>query len=215
MKIKKLGHCCLVVEVNGKRIMTDPGSYTVKEQAQEKNVDLILITHEHGDHLHIESLQEIIKNNPNVKIITNAGVGKLLDEAGLKYEVLKNKTAKDILGVELEAHDCKHEEIFKEIGQVQNTGYFIGRKLFYPGDAISNASYLPHRRNNIREQKFWRGGEILLYIYSRPGYDICEGARRAQVVFQITLYPSGFFPCESGLGEGEGFLASDQCVQNR
>lgn|SRR3989338_2082079 len=138
MKIKKLGHCCLVVEVNGKRIMTDPGSYTVKEQAQEKNVDLILITHEHGDHLHIESLQEIIKNNPNVKIITNAGVGKLLDEAGLKYEVLKNKTAKDILGVELEAHDCKHEEIFKEIGQVQNTGYFIGRKLFYPGDAFYN-----------------------------------------------------------------------------
>jgi len=138
MKIKKLGHCCLIIEVNGKRIMTDPGSYTVEEQAREKNIDLILITHEHGDHIHIESLKKILINNPNVKIITNEGVGKLLNGAGIKYEVLENKNPKDFLGIELEAHDCKHEEIFEDLGQVQNTAYFIGQKLFYPGDAFYN-----------------------------------------------------------------------------
>ena len=41
MKIKKLGHCCLVIETNGKKIMTDPGSYTVGEQTKEKNIDVI------------------------------------------------------------------------------------------------------------------------------------------------------------------------------
>lgn len=138
MKIKKLGHCCLIIEENGKRIMTDPGSYTVREQAQEKNIDLILITHEHGDHLHVESLREVVKNNPRAKIITNAGVGKLLDETQIKYEILPDKIGTDVLGVGLEAHDCKHEEIFEEIGQVQNTGYFIGKRLFYPGDAYYN-----------------------------------------------------------------------------
>ena len=138
MKIKKLGHCCLIIEENGKRIMTDPGSYTVVEQVQEKNIDLILITHEHGDHLHIESLKEVIKNNPNAKIITNAGVGKLLSEAGIQYEVLENKVATEVLGIELEAHDCKHEEIFEDFGQVENTGFFIGKRLFYPGDAFYN-----------------------------------------------------------------------------
>ena len=40
--------------------------------------------------------------------------------------------------MELEAHDCKHEEIFEEIGQVQNTGYFIDKRLFYPGDSFYN-----------------------------------------------------------------------------
>ncbi len=118
--------------------MTDPGSYTVEEQAQEKNIDLVLITHEHPDHFHVESLKEIIKNNPNVKIITNDGVGKLLDGAGISYEVLENKIAKEILGIELEAHDCRHEEIFEELGQVKNTGFFIGKRLFYPGDAFYN-----------------------------------------------------------------------------
>ena len=101
MKIKKLGHCCLIIEENGKRIMTDPGSYTIEEQKKEKNIDLIIISHEHGDHLHIESLQEVIKNNPNVKIITNAGVGKLLDEVGIGYEILEDKKLTEVAGVEL------------------------------------------------------------------------------------------------------------------
>ena len=138
MKIKKLGHCCLVIEINGTRIMTDPGSYTLEDQVKEKNIDLILITHEHADHFHIESLQQILKNNSRAKIITNNGVGKLLASEGIEYEVLENKISKNISGVELEAHDCKHEEIFEEIGQVQNTGFFIEKKLFYPGDAFYN-----------------------------------------------------------------------------
>src|SRR3989344_2221179 len=138
MKITKLGHCCLVIETSGKKIMTDPGSYTVGEQIREKNIDLILITHEHGDHIHLESLKEILKNNPNAKIITNNGVGRLLEEAGIRYEVLENKVAREIIGVGLEAHDCKHEEIFEELGQVQNTGYFISSRLFYPGDSLYN-----------------------------------------------------------------------------
>ena len=28
MKITKLGHCCLVIEEKGLKILTDPGSYT-------------------------------------------------------------------------------------------------------------------------------------------------------------------------------------------
>lgn len=138
MKIRKLGHCCLVIETDGKKIMTDPGSYTVEKQSKEFGIDLVLITHEHGDHLHIESLKNVLANNPKAKVITNEGVGKLLREAGIEYEVLKNKITQEISGVELEAHDCKHEEIFEEFGQVQNTGYFIDKRLFYPGDSFYN-----------------------------------------------------------------------------
>jgi L-ascorbate metabolism protein UlaG (beta-lactamase superfamily) len=138
MKIQKLGHCCLIIEAHGKKILTDPGTYTVEDQSKVLGIDLVLISHEHPDHFHVESLREIIKNNPNVKIITNNGVGKLLAEVGIKYEVLSDKTSQEVMGVELEAHDCKHEEIFEEIGQVENTSYFIDKRLFYPGDAFYN-----------------------------------------------------------------------------
>jgi L-ascorbate metabolism protein UlaG (beta-lactamase superfamily) len=138
MKIKKLGHCCLVVEVNGKRIMTDPGSFTVGEQIKEKNIDLILITHEHQDHLHIDSLKEIIRNNPNVKIITNNSVGKLLRETRIRFEILENGKELKFKEIHIEAHGNDHAFIRTGVNPPQNTGYFIDKKLFYPGDALTN-----------------------------------------------------------------------------
>lgn len=145
MKIKKLGHCCLVIEENGKKIMTDPGSYTVEEQIKEKNIDIILITHEHQDHLHVDSLKSVLLNNPNAVVITNSGVGGILDENGAKYQKLENGQSREFSGVFLEAYGDKHAEIYKEFGQVQNTGYFIGKNLFYPGDAFTN----PHKKIDI------------------------------------------------------------------
>ena len=47
MKIKKLGYCCLVVETNCKKIMIDPGSSTTEEHEKERDIDLILISHQH------------------------------------------------------------------------------------------------------------------------------------------------------------------------
>ncbi|OGI57117.1 hypothetical protein A3B85_03235 [Candidatus Nomurabacteria bacterium RIFCSPHIGHO2_02_FULL_37_13] len=138
MKIKKLGHCCLIIKVNSKRVMTDPGSYTISEQEIEKNIDLILITHEHSDHLHVDSLKNILVNNPNAIVVTNSAVGKIIAEAGIKYKKLEDGQSGEFAGVFLEAHGDKHAEIYEEFGQVQNTGYFIGQDLFYPGDAFTN-----------------------------------------------------------------------------
>src|SRR3989338_2576285 len=138
MKIKKLGHCCLVIEINGKRVMTDPGYYAISEQEMEKNIDIIIISHEHRDHLHTDSLKNILVSNQNAVVITNSGVGKILDEAGIKYKKLEDGQSEEFMGVSLEAHGDKHAEIYEEFGQVQNTGYFIGKNLFYPGDSFTN-----------------------------------------------------------------------------
>lgn len=138
MKIKKLGHCCLVIQIGNKRIMTDPGSYTIDEQIEENNIDIVVITHEHSDHLHIESVKNILIKNPSAIVVTNSAVGKLLGDYGVPHQILEDGGIGEFAGVYLEAHGDKHEEIYKDIGQVQNTGYFIGKDLFYPGDAFTN-----------------------------------------------------------------------------
>ena len=58
MKITKFGHCCLLIEENGVRILTDPGTYST-QQSEVKNIDFVLITHEHADHFHIDSLKAL------------------------------------------------------------------------------------------------------------------------------------------------------------
>ncbi len=156
MKIKKISHCCLVVEIGGKRILTDPGSFST-EQNVLTGIDAVVITHEHGDHFHAESVQAIMKNNPVAMVIANSAVGKLLDGLGIAHTVVDGggkamigaaavgESTDDALTVE--GFDWKHEEIFEEMGMVQNTGYLIGvpggvatasdagKNFFIPGDA--------------------------------------------------------------------------------
>jgi len=137
MNITKLGHCCLVIEDKGVRILTDPGNYSTT-QNDIKEIDLVLITHEHQDHFHVDSLKQVMKNNPKAKIITNKGVAKFLDSEGIKYELLEHGQKKNFKEVSIEGFGDKHAEIYKSWLSVQNTGYFISERLFYPGDAFYN-----------------------------------------------------------------------------
>ncbi len=137
MTITKYGQCCLLIEINNVRILTDPGRFSTA-QNDLTDLDLILITHEHADHLHTESLETIMAKNPKVEIVTNSGVGKILTELNIPHTICEGSTAINRSNLSIEAFDGKHVEIFEEFGQVQNTGYFIGEELFYPGDAYTN-----------------------------------------------------------------------------
>lgn len=134
MQITKFGQCRLLIEVAGKRILTDPGRFSVSQNTVT-DIDLILITHEHADHLHSESLQAILKNNPTAQIITNESVGKILADVGVLYDVLSEAIETECCGVTIEAFEGKHAEIYQDYGQVQNTGFFVANQLFYPGDS--------------------------------------------------------------------------------
>ena len=137
MKIKKIGHCCFVLEPKeGTRIMTDPGAFSTM-QVEEKNINAVIITHEHQDHLHVESLKEVLKNNPKAIVITNTAVGKILSENNIKYIKIEENSTYDLNGVNISGFGSKHAEIYGTYGQVQNTGYMID-KLCYPGDAFEH-----------------------------------------------------------------------------
>jgi L-ascorbate metabolism protein UlaG (beta-lactamase superfamily) len=137
MKITKIGHCCLLIEEKDLRILTDPGNYSTK-QNELKNIDVVLITHEHADHLHLESLKQILTNNPQVKVFTNSGVGKVLKEQNIAFKLLEHGQKTEFNNVVIEAFGEAHAYICDTAEQVKNTGYLIDNKLFYPGDALYN-----------------------------------------------------------------------------
>lgn len=136
MKITKFGHCCLLIETKGARILTDPGNYNVTPEVA--GVDAILITHEHQDHLHVESLQKILVRSPEVQVLSHASVGKILDEAGIKYSLIADGEVIGVKGVDVESCGSEHACIHHDLLKVQNTGFYIDQTLFYPGDSFHN-----------------------------------------------------------------------------
>src|SRR6185436_10160625 len=137
MKITKLGHCCLVLDIDGREILTDPGAYS-SLQNEVKGISLILITHEHPDHYHVESVKTVLSNNPGAAIVTNKGVGTLLEKEGIPFTLVGDKEMTTLGAVTVEGIGCDHEEIFETFGLVENTGYFVNNAFFYPGDAFTN-----------------------------------------------------------------------------
>lgn len=137
MKITKIGHCCLLIEINNLRILTDPGIWNPSVD-NLNNIDLILITHEHSDHLHIESVKQLLANNTQVKIITNPSVGKILDEQGIKHETVAHLQTTMLEEIEIAGFGEKHADVYASISPVENTGYLLNQEFFYPGDAFTD-----------------------------------------------------------------------------
>lgn len=138
MKIQKLGHCCLLIEEQNLRILTDPGMFTMEQCREAKDIDVVLITHEHNDHIHIDSLKEILSNNPDAKVVTIASVATMLDEAGIAYELMEHGKNTVIDGVVIEAYGEIHARFHASMPDVVNTGFLISEKFFYPGDAFTD-----------------------------------------------------------------------------
>lgn len=136
MKITKYGHCTLLIELNDAKILTDPGTFSDESFLDVKDIDAIVITHEHQDHFHIESIKKIIKKNPNVEIFSNHSVGKLLREQGIAFVPVGDSEVGSVKGVMIEGYGREHAEIYETVGLVENTGFIIGDLLYYPGDAF-------------------------------------------------------------------------------
>ncbi|HVW66102.1 MAG TPA: MBL fold metallo-hydrolase [Candidatus Peribacteraceae bacterium] len=135
MKITKYGHCCMLIEENGTRIITDPGSFTDKQNDAE-NVQVILITHEHADHFHIESVKKILEKNKEAVIVTNTMVGLLLAKEQIPFTPVEHLQNVEIGNVKIEGFGTEHAPMFPGVPPAMNTGYFINDQFFYPGDAF-------------------------------------------------------------------------------
>jgi L-ascorbate metabolism protein UlaG (beta-lactamase superfamily) len=186
MKITKLGHCCLLIETKGKRILTDPGSYTVDAHSKLENIDFILFTHEHQDHYHVESLKAILQNNPGAVVYSNISVSELLDKEGVKHNQVNNGDSIFLGEVAVSGIGEKHAVLHSSIPQSSNLGFFIDNRLWYPGDAFTD----PKRKV-----------EILALPVSGPWLNIGEA-----IDYALMLKPKVAFPVHDGTRFGSAHV---------
>lgn len=92
-----LGHSTFYVRINGVQLLTDPVLYDipfVKRRSEFPvnihrfvNLDYILISHDHRDHLDEKSLKILSKQNPDARYLTGLGMKKLLHRFTLSGKI--------------------------------------------------------------------------------------------------------------------------------
>lgn len=193
MKITKLGHCCLLLETKSKRILTDPGMFTAEAHGKLEDIDYILITHEHEDHFHIESIKALLIKNPQAKIYSNNSVSALLAAEQIEHDQVNHKDSIMLGDISLVGLGEKHAQMHSSIPQSDNLGYFIGEKLWYPGDSYTDIrEYLSAGIAGVPTKV-----DVLALPVSGPWMKIADA-----IDYALMLKPNFAFPVHDGIRFG-------------
>jgi L-ascorbate metabolism protein UlaG (beta-lactamase superfamily) len=134
MRITKYEHACFVASIGDKKLVVDPGSFTVP-LPEYTNIVGVVITHEHADHWTPEHLERIKHNSPDARFFAPAGVAAAATD--FDFTVVKDGETLEVEPFTLAFFGEKHAVIHSTIPVPDNVGVLINDQVFYPGDSFT------------------------------------------------------------------------------
>lgn len=139
MKITKYPQSCLLVETKNKKILIDPGVLKYKEEYFDiwNDVDVILITHKHGDHCNTSVLEKL---NKDIVIYSTSEVKNA--NLSLNINIIKENDVINLDGIRIEVVKAIHgyQPLLKGDKEIhENVGYIIDdneHRLYTTSDTI-------------------------------------------------------------------------------
>ena len=151
MKITKYPQSCLLVETNNKKILIDAGGLKYQEKFLDnwKTVDLVLITHKHGDHIKIDVLKELNKPIYSTQEVQNTypeiEFNIVKENDVLQFDNIKVEVVKAIHGYNPNLKDGK--EVFENVGYIIDAGscrlYITSDTICFKNDYKADVVALP------------------------------------------------------------------------
>jgi L-ascorbate metabolism protein UlaG (beta-lactamase superfamily) len=139
MRITHLGHACLLVESGDARLLIDPGSWSPGAQEQ-RDLDAVLVTHQHADHLDADRLPGLLAANPRAQLLTDPDTADLLGDKGIEATPLSGGAQHQVGATTVTGVGQVHALIHEEIPRIHNTGMLVTAEgeptFFHPGDAL-------------------------------------------------------------------------------
>jgi L-ascorbate metabolism protein UlaG (beta-lactamase superfamily) len=135
LKITFLGHASLLFEQGGKVVHVDPWG-SLADYTKLPKADLILVTHEHYDHLDPAAIRALRTSN-TVVVMTSACVGRMRDGV-----VLKNGETRTLAGIKVEVVPAYNVRNRRDDGQPFHArgvgnGYILtfgDKRIYVAGD---------------------------------------------------------------------------------
>lgn len=146
MRIVHFGHACVLVDTGSARLLFDPGAFSSGFES-ERNLDAILITHQHFDHLDPQRLPALAAANPDAEVVVDPGSVDQVAGMGLdSARTVRPGDAVTVAGVTVHVVGGEHAVIHRDIPVIPNTGYVLEHGAFYhPGDSF----FVPEQRIDV------------------------------------------------------------------
>ena len=138
MRITHLGHACLLVEMADTRVLLDPGTFA-DDLSGVHDLDAVLVTHQHPDHLDPERLPAVVAASPGAVVLCDPGSVDVL--RGVGVEARDHGGSPTTVGaVTVTPVGEQHALIHDDIPRITNVGVRLDAEgepsFFHPGDAL-------------------------------------------------------------------------------
>lgn len=178
MKIRRLGHAALAVEMGDTRVLIDPGEFSDDEAFDLSNVDALVVTHDHLDHLDVTRTARLIALNPRIIILAEASALRMLEGLPCETRLLLDGGTVNVGGVSLTGTGDTHSAIHVDFPVNGNVGVLVRSAdeptLFHPGDSYQVAP---------------RGVDVLALPMSAPWAKLGETVDFVRRVGPSTVFP--------------------------
>lgn len=175
MLITRFGHAALLVESATTRILIDPGTFCDDAVFALTELDAIVVTHQHPDHLDVERAPALLAGNPHAVLISDPETAEQTSFGAWFPNADGIET--EIGDLHVHGVGAQHAQILPEIARIANVGVVISdgiTALFHPGDTYE---YAP------------AGVDVLAVPLSAPWAKLSETVEFVQRVAPTTILP--------------------------
>ncbi len=134
MNVTKYAHACLRIESDSAVLVIDPGVFTEREALD--GADAVLITHEHADHMVVETLADELSKRPSVRVFTHPAVAEKLGALDGAITTVSSGDEFEAAGLPVRAYGGWHAVIHPDLPRIVNLGFLVANSLYHPGDSF-------------------------------------------------------------------------------
>jgi L-ascorbate metabolism protein UlaG (beta-lactamase superfamily) len=137
LRIIHYGHACVLVDTGSARLLFDPGVFSTGFE-EVRDLDAILITHQHADHVDVARLPALLAANPGAILVADTATsGEEIAELGLPVVTVRPGDTQTLGGATVHAVGGEHAVIHPEFPLPPNVGYVVdGGAFYHPGDSL-------------------------------------------------------------------------------